>query len=113
MSSGSALAVMDCFWKETISIQRQFREKENNSNKISVRLGEQKATLYSRACASGDEGKLLAFRRPLTHGRVRLMCRLETEAWELNPGATATQEETLTAITCTGAEGGQNSDCRT
>lgn len=69
--------------------------------------------LCSRVCASGDEGKLPAFRRPLTHGRVQLTCGLETEAWELNLGAAATQEETLTAITCMGAEGGQNSDGRT
>lgn len=69
--------------------------------------------LCSRACASGDEGELPAFRRPLTHGRVQLTCGLETEAWELNLGAAATQAETLTALTCMGAEGGQNSDCRT
>ena len=44
--------------------------------------------------ASGDEGDLLAFWRPLAHGAVRLTFGLETEALDLNLGAAPTQEET-------------------
>lgn len=61
---------------EFTSVKRKYKEKRN-SNETSVRSGKQKATLFVRVCASGDEGNLLDLRRPLEHGTDRLTFRLQ------------------------------------
>lgn len=57
MSSGSSLAQS---WivsgKRLFQYRGSLREKENNSNKTSVRPGEQKTVLCSRVCANVQVG---------------------------------------------------------